>query len=362
LSRESRDRSMSLSKRSPGRTPSLNFFLAGTALAFCLIGASPAVRQEIRDNEGFLVGVLLKNFALKERMASDIPASDRELQTSERIFLEAENRMTIATETHNTQAAWDAREPLKKARSDLNKLKLARARLDQALGRAEATSVAARSMILSGKGADIPISGLASLHSGKAKILLKNGNEVNLAEGRPRFLELGEEIITMGSSLAEVQVLNGRATVLLGERSRLKLEEDGRQDQALRLVQGKIYSIIDRRDEFAGLFEEGRVGLMDGQKLGEAVAGARERAQALADKTLTLRTPIACLSAAAARLTLELLKSGASEISVLDGTVDAGDAECSRRIPIEKGFRVAVSKEGIIEPKKAADVERWWEK
>jgi len=273
-----------LSKRGPGRTPSVNFFLAGTALAFCLIEASPAVRQEIRDNESFLVGVLLDNLALKERMAADIPVNDRELRTSERIFLEAENRMTIATETHNTQAAWDAREPLKKARSDLNKLKQDRARLDQALARAEAASAAARSMILSGKGADIPICGLVSLHTGKARVITRNGNEVSLNPGRPRFLEPGEEIVTAGSSPAEVQVLNGRATVILGERSRLKLEEDAPQNQVLRLVQGKLYSIVDEQDEFAGLFEEGRFDLGADPKLEEAVAKTRERFQALTEK------------------------------------------------------------------------------
>ncbi|OGD23110.1 MAG: hypothetical protein A2Y69_11930 [Candidatus Aminicenantes bacterium RBG_13_59_9] len=355
---------MSLSKRSTGRTASVNFFLVGTALAFCLIGASPAVRQEIRDNEGFLVGVLLKNLALKERMASDIPASDRELQTSERIFLEAESRMTTATETHNNQAAWEARGPLDKSRSDLKKLRQARARLDQARARAEAASAAARSMLLSGQGqgSPIPICGLVSLHSGKAKILKKGGNEVNLDSGRPRFLEPGEEVMTMGSSLADVQILNGRATILLGERSRLRLDENDPQNQALRLVHGKIYSTVDKRDEFAGLLQSGGAGPVADPKLEEAVASARERIQALTDQGFTLRAPNVCLVVTSARFAVELIKSGAAEITVLEGTVEAGDADCSRRVPVEEGFMAAVSKEGVIEPKKAAAVDKWWEK
>ena len=88
--REINDRSAGLQRLRTDGTRSKGIFLGGLALALCLFGASPEAPQEIRDNEGFLVGVLLKNLALKERMASDIPASDRELQTSERIFLEAE--------------------------------------------------------------------------------------------------------------------------------------------------------------------------------------------------------------------------------------------------------------------------------
>ena len=362
--REINDRSAGLQRLRTDGTRSKGIFLGGLALALCLFGASPEAPQEIRDNEGFLVGVLLKNLALKERMASDIPASDRELQTSERIFLEAESRMTTATETHNTQAAWDARGPLDKARSDLKKLRQARARLDQAMARAEAASAAAGSMLLSGRsqGSPIPICGLVSLHSGKAKILKKNGNEVGLDAGRPRFIEPGEEVMTMGSSLADVQILNGRATVLLDERSRLKLDEDDPQNQALRIVHGKIYCAVDKRDEFAGLLQSGGAGPEADPKLEEAVARARERIQTLTDQGFTLRAPNVCVAVTSARFAVELIKSGAAEISVLEGTVEAGDAECSRRVPVEEGFKVRVSKEGVSEPKKAPDVDRWWEK
>jgi len=340
----------------------MGLFLGGLALALCLSGGALQDSPRSPDSVDFLIGALLNNLALKARLASDIQSSDRELQTSERVYLEAENRMTIATETHNTQAAWDARGPLDKARAELKKLKQARARLDQAAARAEAAAAAARSMILSDKGANLPICGLVILHMGKAKVIAKSGKEVGLDPGRPRLLEPGEEIVTAGSSPADIQILNGRAVILMGERSRLKLEEDSPQNQALRLVQGKLYSEVDNPDEFAGLFQEGRFDLGADPRLMEAVAGARGRIQELTDKMFTLRAPGACLAVAGTRFTVELLKSGAAEISVLEGMVEAGDAECVRKIPVQEGFKVLASEEGVSEPKKTADVDKWWEK
>jgi hypothetical protein len=332
------------------------------ALALCLSGGAPQDSPQSPDSRDFLVGALLKNLALKGRIASDIQASDRELQTSERIFLEAENRMTIATETQNRQAEWEARGPLDKARSDLKKLKQARTRLDQAMARAEAAAAAISLLIPSGESADKPIWGLASLHSGKARVRSKSRTEVNLEVGRPRFLEPGDEVMTMGSSLAEIQALYGRATVLLGERARLGSEEDVPPNRALRLVQGRIYTIVDRQDEFAGLFQEGRFDLGADPRLEEAISRTRERTRELTDRRLIVRTPNACLDVSSVRCTVELSKNGAAEIVVLEGTVEAGDAGCSRMIPVEEGFMAVASEEGVSEPKKAAAIDKWWEK
>jgi hypothetical protein len=290
--------------------------------------------------------------------------NERELRTSEQIFLEAENRMTIAQETRNRQAAWDARAPLDKARSDLKKVKQAGARLELARKRAEASFAAARSFLVSGEGGQSRSQawGLASLRDGKAEILRQGGEKIALEGSRPRLLEPGDELMTMGAGGAEVLVLNGRCVVALGERSRLKLEEDGKQGQILRLLQGKLYAAVDTADDFADLLQGGGGQVEADPKLEEAVSRTRERARELADKKFLARGPSACFAARGGKFTVELTQSGGTEISVFEAAVEAGDAECAQQVTVEEGFKVIVTKDGISEPEKAPDLDRWWEK
>ena len=340
------------------------FYLTGVALVLFLSGGTPPGAQEIHDNESFLVGALLKTWTLRERIIADIQKSDRELQTSETIFQEAENRMAIAVETYNDQAIFAAREPLRQARADLKKLKQARARLDLAMTRAEASYAAVRNLLVSaqGKGPNSLICGLVSLLSGKVEIFKKDGKKVTLGGSRPRFLEPGDEVMTTGASSAEVQVLDGRAAVRLGEHSRLKLEEDGPQEQALRLVQGKVYSAVDKVDDFADTLQDNAGNFEADQKLKEAIARTGEPIKGRTDKKFTLHTPNACCSVRGTKFTVGLMNSDGTEIAIFEGAVDVGDAECARQVLVDQGFKVIVTKDGISEPQKIADIDKWWEK
>jgi hypothetical protein len=353
-----------LSKRRTDRTGLRVLSIVGMALALAFSGgASPGV-QEAEDHQGFLVGALIKTWALKKQIAADVETSNRELQTCEKVFQEAEKRMTNASETNNSQAAWEARRPLDKARSDLKKAKQARTRLDQAKASTDAAYDAVRSMLVAGQAQESNplICCLVCLHSGKAKLIRKNGDEVALDSGRPRFLEPGDEILTMGGGRAEAQVLDGRASVLLDGNARFKLEEDGPEKQILRLSQGKFYIVVDKPEDFAALLQGSEGYFETDPELKEAVSRNQDRIRELTNKTFILRTPSACCAVRGAKFTIELGKNGGTEIAVLEATLEAGDAECSNPVPVEAGFKVGVSKGSVTGPQKAADVDRWWEK
>jgi hypothetical protein len=340
------------------------FYLAGVAFALFFSGGASPGFQEIQVNEGLLAGLLVKTWTLRERALADIQTSDRELQTSEARFQEAEKRMTNAVETYNDQAIHAAREPLRKARADLKKLKQTRARLDLAMTWAEASYAAVRKLLVSGQGqgSHSLIRGLVSFRSGQVKVFRKNGEEVAFDSTHPRFLEPGDGLVTMGASSAEVLVFDGRASVLLGEHSRLKLEEDGPQEEVLQLIQGKIYCAIDKVDEFADLLQDSARNFESDQKLTEAVARTGERIKGWTDKKFTVRTPSACCSVRSTEFTIGPTSGGGTEIAILEGAVDVGDAECAKQVPVEQGFRVIVTKDGISEPQKIADIDKWWEK
>jgi ferric-dicitrate binding protein FerR (iron transport regulator) len=56
------------------------------------------------------------------------------------------------------------------------------------------------------------------------------------------------------------------------------------------------------------------------------------------------------------------MSSGGTEIAIFEGAVDVGDAECAKQVLVEQGFKVIVTKDGISEPQKVADIDKWWEK
>lgn len=343
---------------------SRHFCLAGAALVFSLSLIAASGSQETGDNEGFLVGLLLKTRTLRELAEADIRMCDLEIEANDRKFEEAEKRMSNATETFNDQAIHAARGPLDKARADRKRLKQARARLELARTRAEASYAAVRDLLVSAqpKGSISLLRGLTSLHSGKAKIFRKDGKEVALDGSRPIFLEPGDELMTMGTSSAEAQVLSGRATVLLSENSRLKLEGDSSTEQSVRLIKGKTYCTVESADEFAAVFHSSADNLEADQELRKAVARAGEQITGWMGKQLLVRTRNACCMVSTAKFTIELGSGGRTEITVLDGAVDVGDAECGKQVRLEKEFRVIVTKEDISKPQKIAKINRWWEK
>jgi hypothetical protein len=340
------------------------FYLAGVALALFFSGSASPGSQEMRDNESCLVGLLLKAWTLRERAVADIQVCDRKVQANERIFQEAEERMAIAVETYNDQAIFAAREPLMKARAARKEIKQTRARLELARTRAEASYAAVRDLLVSGQdsGSNSLIRGMVSLQSGKVRVFRKDGNEVALDSKRPGFIRLGDEMMTMDASSAEVYVLDGRADILLGEHSRLKLEEDGPREQVLRLIQGKIYCALDEVDEFADLFRDSAKHFEADQKLKEAIAGTEERIKEWTDKKFTVRTASACCSVRGKKFTVRILGSDRTEIAVFEGAVDVGDAKCAKQASVEQGFKIIVTKDGVSGPQGVTDIDKWWEK
>jgi hypothetical protein len=334
------------------------------AFLFFLFGSPLPGEDLLSDSESFLAALLLKTSAMTEELEMDIQVNDRDLEMSEKAFEEAEKRMTNATETQNDQAIHAAREPLLRARSERKRLREKKERLELSKKMAEAAHMAARDMLVSGKAreADPLICGLLSLRSGKGAQVKKDGTKVAFQPGRPGFLEPGDEIVTEGKSAAEIVAFDGRAVVQLDERSRLRLEDNGPQGQVLRLLQGRLYCTVDEADVFAGLLQEQAKKVEADPALRQAVAGSGEKFQDGKNKTFMMRTLSACCSTKGADFSAAIVKNGGTEISVLEGGADAGDAECAQRLWVEHGFRVSIKKDGPSRPEKLGDVDKWWEK
>jgi ferric-dicitrate binding protein FerR (iron transport regulator) len=84
--------------------------------------------------------------------------------------------------------------------------------------------------------------------------------------------------------------------------------------------------------------------------------------RARAQKKFEVRTPAWAMAVRGTKFTVELKKGETTEISVFEGSVEAGDLKGEKRILVEEGFKVIMTKDGISGPQKITDIEKWWEK
>lgn len=335
--------------------------LVGLGLAILYSGGWTSAAQEASQNDSFLLGALIRTRDLIDRTAADLQKVNQEIQENDRVIGKAENIIAVAGQRNNKQAESVARDALQKAREARKKNEETRARLDLTRSRAAASYAAIRNMLASGQGhgSDSQIRGMVSNYSGNVQISKKNGERSNLDNENPGFLEPGDRIMTSGSSGAVIQTLGGRGAVQLGEYSELKLQEDTPEKQDLELVRGKVYSAVDKADDFAKMLQDKMKEYGDDLLALPGVGQARLRNWA---KKFEVRTPIGAAAVRGTKFAVELKDEDTTEIAVLEGAVEASDLKGEKRVLVEEGFKVIVTKDGISEPQKIADIEKWWEK
>ena len=62
------------------------------------------------------------------------------------------------------------------------------------------------------------------------------------------------------------------------------------------------------------------------------------------------------------KFTVELKNGETTELMVLEGAIEASDLKGEKRVLVEEGFKVIMTKDGISEPQKITEIEKWWEK
>jgi ferric-dicitrate binding protein FerR (iron transport regulator) len=343
--------------------------LIGLALVILLSGGWTSAAQETSQNDGFLLSALFRTRGLIDRTTADLQKIDREIQENDRVIKRAEEIIVLAGQRNNKQAESVARDAQLKAREARKKNEDTKVRLELVRKRATASNGALKNRLASslGGGVNPPVKGMVSAYSGRVQVSKKSGETFELRADDPGLLEAGDAILTYGSSSAEVQALDGRGTVQLGEYSELKLQEDTPEKQVLELVRGKVYSAVDKADDFANMLQEETkqfgsdfltVANVSEKEYEAVIKSLRARAQ----KKFEIRAPSWVMAVRGTKFTVELKNGETTEMTVFEGSVEAGDLRGEKRVLVEEGFKVIMTKDGISGPQKIADVEKWWDK
>jgi hypothetical protein len=334
------------------RITSRRFGLAGLALVIMISGdLFPAV-QPSRSDEGFLAMALLKTRLQQERVEAEIAAAEKELQANSRTIKDAEERLAIARDTSDRQAALVPGIDLRDARAARRHIKNTLSRLESVRAAAEAASAIIKEKLVSSesRGPDSRIIGVISPSLKQLVITKPDGRKAPLERNRPGFLVSGDELSAKGAGGAELLFLDGRGTAQWDGEAGLTIVEAPRPEPVLRLVRGKVLFAVEGPEDLQARLQDRtrrpEDDLTPFLKRYMGLSGP-DFAQ-LFGKDLRTGVPGAVCAARRARFTVEVKTEGETEIVVLEGTVEVGDVGGRDHIVVNEGFGVVVTKEGAF--------------
>ena len=339
--------------------------LTGLALAILLSAGLTLAAQEADQNGGFLLGACFKAQTLVDKAIADLQKVNRDISEDDRMIQKLENIVAQARQKNSQQAESTARELLLKARSARKKNEETRAALELRRARAVASLGAIRNRMSSEAGSEPRVRGFVSDFSGRVQVNKKNGETLGLTSTDIGLLETGDSLLTYGASSVEFQALDGRGTVKLGEYSEIKLEEDSPERQVVELARGRLYSAVDKADDFAAMLEskmgQYRDDLIALPGMGqERLEALQKSLKAWVNRRFQVTRPGHCGAVRGTKFSVEV-KGDETTFAVYEGAVEVGDLKGEKTVLVEAGFKVVAAKDAVSEPVKITTVDAWWD-
>jgi len=359
------------------------------SILFVCTGSAYAKRTDIQGKSR-LLGMIFKLENLEERAAIDIQLYESRIKKCGDTIRKCQNIIHLAQKKGHTQAEKVAGAALAKAmnakriNTDLRhaaELRKKRAGLAKAtVSKLLKTDVSARPEIKS----------LITDYSGDVYVWSeKQGNTIKLGENSGFCLKPGEVILTKDNSSVEMQFLDGRGAVRIGEHSRVSIEENESGSQTINMIKGKIRIAVNKLDEYRKMIEEKLKSYKELENpstvkdvLMQEIAEEYEQKKDRIEKVKSgkydtygvlgplgsaplIRTPCVAIAIRGTKLLVFENETKGTRIIVLEGTVDVKTIKEDEIFSVDAGYRIRASKDGVISNPEKIDLmkmERWWER
>ena len=366
--------------------------LAALSVVFSLcVGTSHAETTTV-EKRYRLLGVIFKLEKMRDDALADIQMYDAAIQKADDIISRSENIMSLARKKGHAVAERMARDALTKARESRQKNQELKRMAETRKKRAEVTINRVYGLLAGQSSTEkSEISSVVTGYFGTVRVYSKKRDRiVRLGEGDDAaYLEPGDTIWTADNSSVEMRFLDGRGTVRIGERSRLRVEEDGSGSQILNVIKGKIHTAVVKLDEYRKMFEE----KLRSYKEMENPATAKDvLIQEIATEYYKkkdrwkkvesgeyqpmgflgplgsaplIRTPTVAVAVRGTEFIVFEQEGAGTEIIVLEGTVEVRAIKKEGSVSVTSGYAVRVAKEGAISKPEKIDlfkIDRWWER
>lgn len=339
----------------------VGMYILLTFLLLISYGISFAQDSDVQKNS-WLHGVIVKLETMKDNSEADILKCEREIQKSESIIKKSKYIITQAQKEGNAQAERIARQALTTAQEA--KRKHEKNKKIAELRKRKAEIAIANILNLVRKEPSLEIKSVVTSYSGNVLILKKNSETIPLEDKGSGYLEVGDEIWTLDNSSVELQFLDGRGVIRLGEYSKIKMDE-GEGMQILNMLKGKVHIAVEKMDEYLKMLNEKFKEYKEKiSTIPEDIENYLRRMNAKMERKCKVRTPTAVIGPRGTEfLVFEDEKTG-TELIVLEGSVELKGTKGEKSIIINAGYRGTATKDGrLSDPGKIdlSKIERWWE-
>lgn len=342
--------------------------------------------DEPKYNSNFLVSLFFKAQTLRVQAEEEIRKLDIEIKNNEATIQKAKQIIDLAsqrTDANAKQAATIAREALIKAQEAKKKNEESRRQWEQRKIQADRSYATILNMM--NYGSNKQIKGFVTSYTGRVDIFKANGDKETPEYG---FLEPGDKIWTYDNSSAEIQMLDGRATVKIGPYSEFVMKEDTLQEQVVELLKGKVYMAVNKADDYVKEMkkniEQYKKDIQTikqwtneqldeyNKKINEEIYKYKKRLDlylhsspdCYSNEMKTKRSD-RCITAVCGvrgtKFASEVKENNSMEVTVLEGIVDITIPELGKTVSLTTGYKAIINKDGTIKQEKADNVERWWE-
>ena len=289
-----------------------------------IISIASYAQDTISQRSQWLSGVIFKLETKVEETKVDIQKIQRDILKCDATINKSETIISQAQQKGNIEAEKIAREASQKAKEAKKKnIELLKAKETNKTN-AEIALAAVKKEILNTSSSAHKITSVISNFSGNVQIKKANLEKIYyLDKNNPVFLEEGDIISTDKNSKAEMQFLEGRGNVTIGESSKLKMEEDTSGAQIMNLSQGQVKIAVDKIEEYQKWINEQLEEYKNNiEGLNYEYEKLVKKLQYKLARKLQVRTPTCAVADRGTQFIVTQDSLNGSEIIVLEGSIE----------------------------------------
>ena len=351
-------------------------FILSALFLLIFYGISFAQDSDVQKNN-WLLGVIFKLENIRDKAIADIQKYEGEIQQCENTISKSENIVRLAQQKGNVKAEIIAREASIKAQEAKIKNKEKKNSAELNKKKAEFALATVKNELSNALSQPQKIKSVITNYSGRVEIQKENGETLDFGKNQTSLLEKGDAIQTYGNSSAEIQFLEGRGSLKVGEYSKVKMEADDADTEAMNMIQGKVNISVEKVENYQKMMEEKIKAYKEDLKTVkdetkqkivdeyESMSISLKKASVRFAKKFEVQTNTSVMAVRSTQfLVYEDEKTG-TELIVLEGSVEMKGTKGEKTIIVNAGYKGTATKNGVLSDPEKVDlskIEKWWEK
>ncbi len=330
-------------------------YILSVLLFLNFYGISFAQDSDVQKNN-WLLGVIFKLERMGDNAIADIQRYESEIQRCNATIGKSENIIRLARQQGNAEAERIAGSALSMARQAKLKNEGLKNSAELRKQRAEVALTSVKNKISVNSNTTPVIDAVALNYYGDITILKNNGEQLKLNNTQNSLIENGDVITTSQNSKVELQFLEGRGNIHIGENTKLKFNQQDSTD-VIDLIKGKVKLGVQKIDEF----EKDLIEAYD--RLFEDIQGIDKSLKKII-RRFEVRTPTAVTSVRGTEFLVNHDDMKGTEIIVLEGSVEMKSTVNLKTILINEGQKGVINNEGVLLDPQKIDLSKlgyWWE-